>query len=77
MRGRQNHNLKPATYWIRSSQLDWLRSQAGGGITQSDLVRDAIDLIAAVLEGRSERQADVESYIRIRYERINSGNHHD
>lgn len=52
---------------LRRGQIAWLRSHAGGGVTQGDIVRDAVDLVAAIVDGNTERVRDITTYIRARY----------
>ena len=67
MPGGKPTNLAQWNGWLRHAQIAWLRSRAGGGVTQGDIVRDAVDLVAAIVDGNTERVRDITTYIRARY----------
>lgn len=67
MPGGKPVNVRPWSGWFRLAQVDWLRSHSGGGVTQSDMVRDAVDLVIALVDENAERAQDIANYIRARY----------
>ena len=67
MPGGQAVNVVQWNGRLRRGQIAWLRSHAGDGVTQGDIVRDAVDLVAAIVEGNNERVRDITTYIRARY----------
>jgi hypothetical protein len=73
MPGGRPVSVKPWSGWFRLGQVDWLqaRSRERAGVTQSQIVRDGIDLMTAIIDGNQERVTDLIQYVKTRYDKEN------